>query len=209
MVIAPMNLFVTRAALLLAFTPAVFAASNTDLTVKGSITPSACAPLISGGGVVDFGKMSAKSLNTEQHTVLPNQNMQLSVRCEAPTFFTLNTIDNRAGSSANHDHWHGLGMTPNDEKIGGSTFHLYTPVADGAAARIITSSDGGVSWAPTNQLNHIWLTAVASSNGLVPIAVRDFDAQIRLYTHVAPADRLTLLDEVHIDGHATVQLKYL
>ncbi len=209
MVIAPMNLFVTRAALLLLFTPAVFAASNTDLTVKGSITPSACAPLISGGGVVDFGKMSAKSLNAEQHTVLPNQNMQLSVRCEGPTFFTLNTIDNRAGSSANHDHWHGLGMTPNDEKIGGSTFHLYTPVADGAAARIITSSDGGVTWAPTNQLNHIWLTAVASSNGLVPIAVRDFDAQIRLYTHVAPADRLTLLDEVPIDGHATVQLKYL
>jgi type 1 fimbria pilin len=209
MVIAPMNLFVTRAALLLVFTPAVFAASNTDLTVKGSITPSACAPLISGGGVVDFGKMSAKSLNAEQHTVLPNQNMQLSVRCEGPTFFTLNTIDNRAGSSANHDHWHGLGMTPNDEKIGGSTFHLYTPVADGVAARIITSSDGGVTWDPTNQLNHIWLTAVASSKGLVPIAVRDFDAQIRLYTHVAPADRLTLLDEVPIDGHATVQLKYL
>lgn len=196
-------------ALLLAASPLTLAASTTDLAVKGTITPSACAPLISGGGVVDFGKMSAKSLNAEQHTVLPNQNMQLSVRCEGPTFFTLNTIDNRAGSSANHDHWHGLGMTPNDEKIGGSIFHLYTPVADGAAARIITSSDGGATWDPTNQLNHIWLTAVASSNGLVPIAVRDFDAQIRLYTHVAPADRLTLLDEVPIDGHATVQLKYL
>ncbi len=131
-----MNLFFTRAALVLLFTPAVFAASNTDLSVRGSITPSACSPLISGGGMVDFGKMSAKSLNAEQHTSLPNQSMQLSVRCEAPTFFTLSTIDNRAGTSANHDRWHGLGMTPNDEKLGGSAFHLYTPVADGVAVRI-------------------------------------------------------------------------
>jgi hypothetical protein len=131
------------------------------------------------------------------------------VRCEGPTFFTLNTIDNRTGSSANHDHWHGLGMTPNDEKLGGTAFHLYTPVADGIAATIITSSDGGVTWEPTNQLNHMKLTAVAIGDQRLPIAVRDFDAEIRLYTHVAPADTLTLLDEVPIDGHATVQLKYL
>ena len=204
-----MNLFFTRAALVLLFTPAVFAASNTDLSVRGSITPSACSPLISGGGMVDFGKMSAKSLNAEQHTSLPNQSMQLSVRCEAPTFFTLSTIDNRAGTSANHDRWHGLGMTPNDEKLGGSAFHLYTPVADGVAVRMITSEDGGVTWGPANELNHLWLTTVARINQETPIAVQDFDAEIRLYTHITPADQLTLLEEVPIDGHATIQLKYL
>lgn len=204
-----MNAFASRFMLTLLLAPQAFAASNTDLSVKGSITPSACAPLISGGGVVDFGKMSAKSLNADKYTSLPNQSMQLSVRCEGPTFFTLNTVDNRAGSSANHDHWHGLGMTPNDEKIGGSTFHLYTPVADGSEARLITSTDGGVTWEPTNQLNHQVLTSVSRGNVLVPVAVRDFDAEIRLHTHVAPADSLTLLDEVPVDGHATLQLKYL
>ncbi len=120
------------------------AASNTDLTVKGSITPSACAPLISGGGMIDFGKLAVKDLNAEQYTSLPNQSIQLSVRCEAPTFFTLTTIDNRAGSSANHDFWHGLGITPEGEKLGGTAFHLYAPVADGVAVRTITSQDGGV-----------------------------------------------------------------
>ena len=189
--------------------PQAFAASTTDLSVRGSITPSACAPLISGGGVVDFGKMSVNSLNADQHTALPNQSMQLSVRCEAPTFFTLNTIDNRSGSSANHDRWHGLGMTPNDEKLGGSAFHLYNSVADGAAVRVIVSDDGGVSWEPANELNHLWLTAFARINQLDPIAVQDFDAEIRLFTHIAPADNLTLVDEVPVDGHATVQLKYL
>lgn len=81
-----MNLCATRTALLLLFTPVVFASSNTDLSVSGTITPSACAPLISDGGMVDFGKMSAKSLNADQHTSLPNQSMHVSVRCEGPTF---------------------------------------------------------------------------------------------------------------------------
>jgi len=197
------------AVLLLAASPWALAASSTDLAVKGTITPSACAPLISGGGTVDFGKMAAKDLNAEQHTPLPNQSMQLSVRCEAPTFFTLNTIDNRAGSSANHPYSHGLGMTAQGEKLGGASFHLYTPVADGVAARTITSLDGGVTWAPTTMLNHSVLTAVAMGSQLVPIAVRDFDAEIRLYTQIAPASGLTLTDEVPVDGHATVQVNYL
>ncbi|WP_411390072.1 DUF1120 domain-containing protein [Pseudomonas sp. MPB23] len=204
-----MNAIASRLMLTLLLAPQAFAASTTDLSVRGSITPSACAPLISGGGVVDFGKMSVNSLNADQHTALPNQSMQLSVRCEAPTFFTLNTIDNRSGSSANHDRWHGLGMTPNDEKLGGSAFHLYNSVADGAAVRVIVSDDGGVSWEPANELNHLWLTAFARINQLDPIAVQDFDAEIRLFTHIAPADNLTLVDEVPVDGHATVQLKYL
>ncbi|MCU1782572.1 DUF1120 domain-containing protein [Pseudomonas sp. 13B_2.1_Bac1] len=190
-------------------TPIALAASSTDLAVKGTITPSACAPLISGGGTVDFGKMAAKDLNAEQFTSLSNQSMQLSVRCEAPTFFTLNTVDNRAGSSANHPEWHGLGMTAQGEKLGGSAFHLYTPVADGVAVRTITSGDGGVTWSPTSMLNHTVLTAIAMGNQLVPIAVRDFDAEIRLYTHIAPSSSLTLTDEVPVDGHATVQVNYL
>lgn len=204
-----MNAFASRLLLTLLFTPAAFAASTTDLAVKGTITPSACAPLISGDGTIDFGKMSAKDLNADQHTKLPNQSMLLSVRCEAPTLFTLNTVDNRAGSSANHDNWHGLGVTPEGEKLGGSAFHLYTPIADGAPVRTITSRDGGVTWELTNMLNHTLVTAVARGNDLVPIAVRALDAEIRLYTHIAPADGLTLTDEVPVDGHATVQVNYL
>lgn len=204
-----MNAFASRLMLTLLLAPPAFAASTSDLSVKGSITPSACEPLISGGGVVDFGKISVGSLNADQFTALPNQSLHLSVRCEGATFFTLNTVDNRAGTSANHDYWHGLGMTPNNEKIGGSSFHLYTPVADGVAARIINSNDGGVSWIPASQLNHLWLTAIARGSNNVPAAVQEFDAEIRLYTHIAPTERLTLLDEVPIDGHATVQLTYL
>ena len=204
-----MSTFATRAALVLLFTPMAFAASNTDLAIKGSITPSACELLMSSGGVVDFGKMSAKTLNAEQFTSLPNQAMEFSVRCEGPTFFTLNTIDNRAGSSANHDSWHGLGMTPDGEKLGGAALALRELVADGIPARPIVSEDGGMTWKAAVALNHVMLTAVAMGNELAPIAVKNLDAQLSLYTHIAPAERLTLIDEVPVDGHATVQLNYL
>lgn len=66
-----------------------------------------------------------------------------------------------------------------------------------------------MTWELTNMLNHTLVTAVARGNDLVPIAVRALDAEIRLYTHIAPADGLTLTDEVPVDGHATVQVNYL
>lgn len=81
-----MNAFASRLMLTLLLAPPAFAASTSDLSVKGSITPSACEPLISGGGVVDFGKMSVGSLNADQFTALPNQSLHLSVRCEGSTF---------------------------------------------------------------------------------------------------------------------------
>lgn len=206
-----MRLFraVPLAALLLSTSSLTFAASSQDLTVRGSITPSACDPVVSGGGNVDFGKVSVRDLNADTYTDLPKETMLLKVRCQGPTFFTLNTIDNRAGTSANHFSWHGLGTTANNENLGDAGLGLYMPVADGVPVRTITSRDGGVTWMPSVMLSHTVLTAVASSDGVVPIAIEELDAEIRLITHIAPANNLTLTDEVPIDGHATVQVNYL
>jgi len=73
----------------------------------------------------------------------------------------------------------------------------------------VISSDG-VTWNPSDILSYAFKSAVASNSGqLAPIAVKDFNADLRLFTRVAPADELTLIDEVPIDGHVTVQLNYL
>ncbi|CRM42742.1 hypothetical protein [Pseudomonas sp. 31 R 17] len=200
---------VPLAVLLLGASSFTLAGSSQDLTVKGIITPSACAPMVSGDGTVDFGKVSVRDLNPDTYTDLPRETMLLSVRCEGPTFFTLNTIDNRAGTTASHFAWHGLGVTANDEKVGDAGLGLYRPVADGVPVRTITSRDGGVTWMPSVMLSHTLLTAVADNDGLAPIAVQALDAEIRLITHIAPASSLTLTDEVPIDGHATVQVNYL
>jgi hypothetical protein len=196
------------ATLLLA--PTVLAASSTDLAVTGTITPNACEPMLSSGGVVDYGKMAAKELSADRPTSLQWQVMQLEILCDAPTFIALNTIDNRAGTAAINQNWHGLGTTTNDEKLGSTGFGLYNAVADGLAAKTITSTDGGATWSPSVFLGHSLITSIAAAgNSVTPIAVERFSADLRVYTMVDGTDRLTVLDEVPLDGHATVQLKYL
>ena len=82
---------------LIGVAPYALAASSTDLTVTGIITPSACTPTLSGGGIVDHGKFSAKDLN-QTSKLTPSQTLKLSVNCERQlTVFALTRIDNRAG----------------------------------------------------------------------------------------------------------------
>ncbi|WP_421524208.1 DUF1120 domain-containing protein [Pseudomonas yamanorum] len=196
------------ATLLLA--PTVLAASSADFAVTGTITPNACEPMLSSGGVVDYGKMTAKELSADRPTSLPWQTMQLEILCEAPTFIGLSTIDNRSGTSAINDYWHGLGLTSEDEKVGSTAFGLFNPVADGASVKTINSTDGGTTWLPSIYLGHYTQTSVAAAGSAnTPIAVRHFSADLRVYTMVNSTDRLTVLDEVPLDGHATVELKYL
>ncbi|USW96984.1 hypothetical protein NHF39_10840 [Pseudomonas proteolytica] len=53
------------------------------------------------------------------------------------------------------------------------------------------------------------MTAVATDGELAPIAVQVLKAQLSLFTHIAPSKSLTLIDEVPLDGNATVQVNYL
>ena len=83
------SLTLLSAALLLNMFSPAHAASSTDLTVRGLITPSACAPALSGGGVIDFGKLSASDLKPDNPTSLPEHSFQMTVSCDAPTLFGL------------------------------------------------------------------------------------------------------------------------
>ncbi len=58
-------------------------------------------------------------------------------------------------------------------------------------------------------LGHEALTSFAATGGPnTPIAIKDLRARLRAFTVIVPSRDLTLLDEVPIDGQATLQLKY-
>lgn len=199
----------TLAFLLAALTPGAFAASSTDVNVSGTITPSACAPVLSNGGVIDHGKMTAKDLQPASPTRLTPAEMRLEVLCEGETFFTLSTVDNRAGTSAINPRHHGLGLTPQKEKLGSVSFSLFDPLADNTPVKVITSSNGGANWDESIYLGHEALTSFAAVGGPnTPIALKTLSARLRALSIIVPATNLTLLDEVPIDGQATLQLKY-
>ena len=75
------------------------AASTVDLAVTGLITPMACTPLLSGGGLVDFGKISRNDLNVTNGTRLPHKYLTLTVNCNAAGRFALRMRDNRDGTA--------------------------------------------------------------------------------------------------------------
>lgn len=200
---------ITLAFLLAACAPGVFAASNTDLTVSGAIVPSSCTPTLTNDGLIDHGKMTAKDLQATRPTLLAPAELRLEVHCDGETFFTLTTIDNRAGTSAINWRDHGLGLTPNDEKLGSVTFTLFDPVADENAVNVIVSRNGGSSWSASNYLGHEGLTSFAAIGSNTPMALKDLNARLRAFSIIVPANALTLIDEVPVDGQATLQLKYL
>lgn len=185
------------------------AAGNADLSVSGIITPSSCTPSLSNGGIVDHGKLTSKNLDQDLPTRLPASELQLQIDCEGPTFFTLTTIDNRDGTSAVNQAYHGLGTVNDDQKLGSVGFGIFEPQADGNTVLTIMSRDNGSNWGLSTYLGHAGLTAFASPDDLrTPIALQHLSARLRAVTLIAPASGLTLLDELPIDGHATLQITY-
>lgn len=197
------------APLLIACAPATHAASSTELSVTGLITPGACTPSLSGGGVVDHGKVTVKDLNPLKPTSLQNGTLYLDVNCEAATLFTLTTIDNRSGSSAFHPNSHGLGVINDDQNLGSVAFGLFDAIADGAPVKTIMSLNDGANWRVSSYLGHAGLTSFASlTDQTTPIAIKDLNARLTAFTTIVRANDLTLSDEIPIDGHVTMQLNY-
>ncbi|WP_339468571.1 DUF1120 domain-containing protein [Pseudomonas sp. EL_65y_Pfl1_R83] len=199
------------AALLLSAASQAVAASSVDLSVRGLITPSACEPTLSNGGVYDLGKIAAKDLNPDQPSFFPYHALQMTVTCDAPTLMGLQSQDNRAGSHFQNDETYefGLGLINGDEKLGALSLRLIRPLADGVEARTVGSEDGGATWYNERYLYRNNIVSVAALGTLVPIAVQVFSAELAIYPTIAPTNSLTLNNEVAIDGSVTLTVRYL
>lgn len=187
-----------------------FAASSTDLTVRGLITPSACTPSLSNGGKFEVGKISAKDLKANDYTVLGDHVTQLTVTCEGATLMAIEPKDNRAGSEAmGSPGYFGLGLINGSEKLGSVSAFLEKVFADGIPSRATDSRDGGTTWDRHRLIGPDRITSVADTATYTPIPVRTLEAQMTLTAVIAPASGLTLTEEVPIDGSITLTVRYL
>lgn len=197
------------AGLLLASSTSVFAASSVDLSVKGLITPSSCEPSLSAQ-TVDYGKISAKDLNTTQPTPLEAKTVDLTVICDAATLMALESKDNREGSDFESSVMDfGLGLINGTEKLGAMTLRLLNPIADSVAARTIGSDDGGLTWFVEHQLMRHNLISVADAATVAPMPVQTLVSQLVIEPRIAPSSQLTLNNEAAIDASVTLTVRYL
>ncbi|TFY92630.1 DUF1120 domain-containing protein [Pseudomonas kairouanensis] len=200
--------------LLIGLAPVAFAASSVDLTVHGSITPSACSIGLDNEGRIDFGKIAARSLNPETFTPLPPAALSLGVNCDAAAIFALRLTDYRADSNATPPIGFGLGLINGIERLGVYHVGLHTPLADNGPITQLQSLNNGQSWSVVDSgvaLPALRLAAFgdASSGVWAPVPIKDLRVAMRVTTYIAPAQGLTLDKEVPLDGSALLELIYL
>ncbi|AUO25398.1 DUF1120 domain-containing protein [Pseudomonas sp. D8002] len=206
------HLIAVASALLITGTAPAFAASTVDLTVKGIITPNACTPSLSSGGVIDHGKMSAKDLNATQITLLPKVTLQMTVTCDAPVIFALKATDNRIGSGSGSGF--GLGFINGTQKLGSYSLTLGAngspPQADGETVQAIGSFDNGVTWERWNSFETgTYLSVATLADASTPRATQQLVTPVAYSGYINRTDGLDLSNEVNIDGSATIEVLYL
>ncbi|MFL8986676.1 DUF1120 domain-containing protein [Pseudomonas sp. QLc11A] len=184
--------------------PQAFAVDNT-LEVKGIITPVACTPVFSNNGTIELGKISSKELNPDTHKKIRENNIQLVVTCSAPQSFSLNPIDNRRETSTGD--WFGLGLTTNLEKLG-YFYPAIVSVNDGATPLDPIDSTDEENWSKATSAKPGRYLSVAAIGDTSPIKAENVTFDFRVDTYIAPANGLTLDQDVTIDGSATFDLAY-
>ncbi|MFP2768852.1 DUF1120 domain-containing protein [Oceanisphaera sp. KMM 10153] len=195
-------------------------AQSIDVRVTGTVTPPACVPTLAGGGVVDFGRISARSLNPTTFNALPDKTIALSIACNAPTRLALRGSDNRAGSAVprirpgvNDVAIFGLG-TVSGSNVGGYAMWLTPDTfrADGAVVRPIGGC--GTNWVHAGGavVYHAGTCVMASwsaTRGGQPLAFSSLTGEVRVEAVLNRGDALPLQDEVPLDGLATLEMIYL
>lgn len=187
------------------------AASSTELTVTGLITPNACTPTLSADGIVDHGMVPARSLNQYEFSQLPAQTLDLSVSCNDPVLFVLVGVDNRAESSLGPGFYYGLGTNVHapTERLGTVSLAIRNAVGDGQPALVLASSNQGLTWFPESNAYPDTYMGFAHPGTLVPEAHRLVTATLHINTSINAAAYLTLNQEVPLDGSIVLDLRYL
>lgn len=198
---------------------AVAAGRTQEAILRARFAPAACEPVLSNGGVVDFGKLSKKDLNPDQSTRLPPRSLTLRVGCDAPTSFALIMHDNRDGTATiSSEIDYGLGRDHRNNRIGRYSLHVdpANASADRFARLLRTdSTTGGMTWnsasanpIPLAKTSYLGFTDGAGSNS-GPVLIQNLSTTVTVDAVIAPANSLELSSAIDLDGSATVEIVYL
>lgn len=208
------------------------AADSVDLKVIGTISPAACTPTLTGGGVVDYGTINANTLSADAYNVLAAKQLDLSISCDAPAKVALKSINNRPNTVAGATEGTGsaavspvtllgvsslpvvgLGMA-GEAKVGGYTLTLSDSLADGAATALLTQNSGATTWnSNTNQAlfsdSAAVLTTWGAASTTTPVAFETLSGKLNVQAYLNKGSELDLTQTVHLDGMSTLELYYL
>ncbi|WP_277761039.1 DUF1120 domain-containing protein [Pseudomonas sp. A34-9] len=209
-------------------------ASAIDLRVIGAVTPSACTPVLGGGGTIDYGSIPPSSLSPTDYTVLPVMSTAMNITCDAPAKVAVVAKNGRVGTLAGSTEGAtGVGFSPvnllgftnmaaaglgldGNSKIGGYSvaFQASTMLADGVPVTTIqkTSLGGEFSASVAGAIygtNTNRYLSWAATGSLDPVAFTTLTGQLQVQAYLNKSTELDLSKPVNLDGLTTLELVYL
>ncbi|QAU23650.1 DUF1120 domain-containing protein [Dyella sp. M7H15-1] len=182
---------------------------HADFSIKATLVPSACKPTLSDAGVVDYGTIQASRLQRTTPTLLDAKSLQLTVECDAPTYFALKLHDNRAGTGGAATDSFGLGRSAGHD-IGSYSVRVSHAFAGNASLMLLRSDDDGIRWqSDAEPLVTDALYAFAAPESVVPHAYQHLSADMWIQAKILPTQELSLSEVIMLDGSATVEVTYL
>ncbi|CAO96698.1 Conserved hypothetical protein (DUF1120) [Erwinia tasmaniensis Et1/99] len=205
------------------------------MQVIGTIKPSACTPVISNGGNIDYGIISTATLSTDSLTQLENKQLTFSITCDAPTRLALKTINGRPGTAADargdEDGPFG-GFTPmgisvengkavvglgksRDKKIGGYNIMMDRIYADDNPVNYLHKllSSGSSSWDKMLYLPFYLkeeaLISWSKPSGNTPVIFTNMTGTINVRAYINKTSELDISQPITLDGQTTIELVYL
>ncbi|MDD2060845.1 DUF1120 domain-containing protein [Pseudomonas sp. GD03860] len=183
-------------------------ASTTELSVIGTITPTACTPSLSNNGVVDYGPIHAETLDNFQ---LPDRTLTLSISCGAEAPIAVIATDNLSGSASTIGDIHfGMG-TYQTMPIGRYSMAFQTAQVDGQQLGALESLDGGATWRPSDVVllrdsttAQDFRLAFGTTN---PQPTTTLSAVMRIQGSIN--EDLPFTDDIELNGNSTLEIKYL
>ena len=196
-----------------------------DLSVKGSIAPSSCSFTITSS-VIDYGRLDPNTFSPTNYTKLAKKSSPYAIRCgaAAKAKIGIKIVDNRAssripglmvsqfGTGYRDNYNYGLGTTSKGQKIGGYVIHMRNNVGDGKAAYVITNEGYGGTWDPrsTEALGHSTnLSSWRSGAAFTPGQFNTVTGNLEVQAIINKASELEMNTQINLDGHATLELRYL
>ena len=186
------------------------AAPVANLKVSGSITPPTCT--IKGQNEVDLEyvfDVSPEMFPVSGNLGLDAKTNSIEVICDAATYLTFSSTDNRASSVLTAGVYNfGLGLFDTDKKVGFYTINMKnaTVKADSSSAAQTVGISNGATYGTTMFIDKTkkmaWATA-ASTLKAGQIFAADFDVKPTLSSELK-----TSSGDAQLDGHATLAFAF-
>ncbi|MCT4704950.1 DUF1120 domain-containing protein [Enterobacteriaceae bacterium H11S18] len=221
-------------AVLAATTTSVMAAESVDVKVTGTVSPSACTPTLSGGGLVDYGTIKASTISADAYTVLDWKSLNFNIHCDAPAKVAVKAVNNRPNTAAGvTESPSGAGPSPvqlqpemptsavvglgmaDTAKIGGYTLQLTDAKVDGNDVANIWQRAGDPTWIDNAGNYSLYgkvystISSWGAAGTLEPVAFQDMSAKIDVRAYINKGSQLDLTKEIALDGMSTIEIVYL